>query len=67
MIQLLGVADSINNLVCLGRFSFCHLHKNMVEGCSPARRPFEEVVELSLEFSVLDVPPVGPVVDGLAQ
>ena len=39
----------------------------MIDGGSPARGPFQEVVELCLQLPVLDISAVGPVVDGLAQ
>ena len=39
----------------------------MINGCGPSCRPLQEVVEFGLQLPVLDVSPVGPVVDGLAQ
>ncbi len=42
-------------------------HCNVVHGGGGASRSLQEVVQLCLELPELDVPPVGPVVDGLAQ
>lgn len=44
-----------------------NLHKCMIDGGFLARRPFKEVVELGLKLPVLDIPPRGSVVEGLAQ
>ena len=44
-------------------YSHCHV----VRGGCGAGRSLQEVVELGLQLPELDVPPVGAVVDGLAQ